>query len=313
MPIVSKIKVGDATWLRDNSKGTKEPFVKAEVINSQQGGKRITAKNSKTGEEVKWLAARVPGTRTCRRSGRLTPAGRPAHRQRAEPVRALAAAREDPRCPRSALPSVLTSGRTPRAGDLRPVVGRHLSGQSGRPVRARPLRAHPPQRAVRARELSRVRRDRPAWPGAQGTGAEGAHEARRRSRVAWDVAAAAPLSIPLQNSRLDGCCAASPFPEAGVPRRRRGGASRRLTLAAPPLLSLVAGATWRTRSTRTPARSSSRSTPSAVCPSTGAAAARASPAARNPLRAPAPAPRCAARSLSAISPALGLERDPMAP
>jgi len=27
MPIVSKIKVGDATWLRDNSKGTKEPFV----------------------------------------------------------------------------------------------------------------------------------------------------------------------------------------------------------------------------------------------------------------------------------------------
>ena len=53
MPIVSKIKVGDATWLRDNSKGTKEPFVKAEVINSQQGGKRITAKNSKTGEEVK--------------------------------------------------------------------------------------------------------------------------------------------------------------------------------------------------------------------------------------------------------------------
>ena len=43
MPIVSKIKTGDATWLRDNSKGTKEPFVKAEVTNSQQGGKRITA------------------------------------------------------------------------------------------------------------------------------------------------------------------------------------------------------------------------------------------------------------------------------
>lgn len=55
MPIVSKIKVGDATWLRDNSKGTKEPFVKAEVTNSQQGGKRITAKNSKTGEEVRGL------------------------------------------------------------------------------------------------------------------------------------------------------------------------------------------------------------------------------------------------------------------
>ena len=35
MPIVSKIKTGDATWLRDNSKGTKEPFVKAEVTNSQ--------------------------------------------------------------------------------------------------------------------------------------------------------------------------------------------------------------------------------------------------------------------------------------
>ena len=40
------------TWPRDNTKGTKEPFVTASVINSQQGGKRITAKNSKTNEEV---------------------------------------------------------------------------------------------------------------------------------------------------------------------------------------------------------------------------------------------------------------------
>ena len=52
MPITSKIKLDDDVWLRDSTKGTKEPFVKAKVINSQQGGKRITAKNSKTGEEV---------------------------------------------------------------------------------------------------------------------------------------------------------------------------------------------------------------------------------------------------------------------
>ena len=52
MPVTSKIKVGDSVWLRDNTKGTKEPFVTASVINSQQGGKRITAKNSKTNEEV---------------------------------------------------------------------------------------------------------------------------------------------------------------------------------------------------------------------------------------------------------------------
>ena len=52
MPITSKIKVGDQVWLRDQTKGTKEPFVTGDVINSQQGGKRITAKNSKTGEEV---------------------------------------------------------------------------------------------------------------------------------------------------------------------------------------------------------------------------------------------------------------------
>ena len=52
MPITSKIKIGDPVWLRDNSKGSKEPFVKGEVINSQQGGKRLTAKNTKSGEEV---------------------------------------------------------------------------------------------------------------------------------------------------------------------------------------------------------------------------------------------------------------------
>ena len=28
MPVTSKIKVGDSVWLRDNTKGTKEPFVK---------------------------------------------------------------------------------------------------------------------------------------------------------------------------------------------------------------------------------------------------------------------------------------------
>jgi len=27
MPITSKIKVGDQIWLRDQTKGTKEPFV----------------------------------------------------------------------------------------------------------------------------------------------------------------------------------------------------------------------------------------------------------------------------------------------
>jgi len=52
MPITSKLKVDDKVWLRDNSKNTKTPFIVSTVINSQQGGKRITAKNSKTNEEV---------------------------------------------------------------------------------------------------------------------------------------------------------------------------------------------------------------------------------------------------------------------
>jgi len=33
MPITSKIKVGDTVWLRDQTKGTKEPFVTGEVVN----------------------------------------------------------------------------------------------------------------------------------------------------------------------------------------------------------------------------------------------------------------------------------------
>ena len=52
MPITSKIKVGDQIWLRDQTKGTKEPFVTGDVIKSQQDGKRITARNNKTKEEI---------------------------------------------------------------------------------------------------------------------------------------------------------------------------------------------------------------------------------------------------------------------
>ena len=232
----------------------------------------------------------MPDRRLGRRSGRLTPDGRLARRRGSE----LAGAQTAARGRSGALVCApLSAHRWPHAPRRWCATCRRpTSSRPTRPTSSRPTTARSSTSTSRAcsRTLAGTPLAVKTRPGAQRTGAEGARErgAGRVGHFAWPLCRCTLPAGPIAPGRL----LARPAPSPGAGSRSGPLVAHSADPARLPLL-LLAGATWRTRSTRTRARFSSRSTPSVACPSTGEPAPAASKAC---CRTPWPGQTLQARS-----------------